>query len=131
VDIAYQPARWPAGAPAGSAVAGRPAHQFIVACLAASRVTGIEKTHGPLPMPPEQMGRRGRAPLPPGGRGCLVPAALIVKPISTGPTHGDQTAPPIGAKNDLDIPDLLRRAAPERLRAPALGVADDDPRGFE
>jgi hypothetical protein len=77
-------ARWPAGAPTASAEAGRRAHQFIVACLAAS-----------------------------------------------GPTHGDRTAPPMGAKNDLDIPDFLRRAAPERLRALALGLADDDPRGFE
>ena len=61
-------ARWPAGAPTGSAVAGRPAHQFIGACLAASHVTGIEKAHGLLATPPEQMGRRHNGgPLPHGG----------------------------------------------------------------
>ena len=68
VGSTYQHARWPAGAPAGSAVAGRPAHQFIVACVPTSRVTGIETAHGPLATPPEQMGLRRRSPLPPGGR---------------------------------------------------------------
>jgi hypothetical protein len=48
-------------------LAGRRAHQFIVACLAASHVTGIEKTHGPLANPPEQMGLRRNGHLPPGG----------------------------------------------------------------
>jgi hypothetical protein len=67
----------------------------------------------------------------PGEPGCLVPAALIVKPIGAGPTHGDRTAPPSGAKNDLDIPDFLRRAAPERPRALALGLANDDSSRFE
>jgi hypothetical protein len=46
----------------------------------------------------------------PGEPGCLVPAALIVKPINNGPTQCQRTAPPVGAKNDLDIPDFLRRS---------------------
>jgi hypothetical protein len=58
-------ARWPAGAPAGSAVAGRPAHQFIVAYVAASQVKGIEIAHGFLSTPLEQMGLHRRGPLPP------------------------------------------------------------------
>jgi hypothetical protein len=46
-----------------------------------------------------------------GEPGCLVPPALIVKSLGTGSTHCERTAQPKGAKNDLDIPDFLRRAS--------------------
>jgi hypothetical protein len=65
---------------------------------------------------------------PPGEAGCLVPAVLIVKPINTRPAQSERTAAPVG--DDLDIADFFRRAAPERLRALALGVAGDEPRGL-